>query len=79
MSDKLCDRCAEYAKDCECNEGPQDEGSGAAPCSAVRGYESFIDGNTLTMRFETCDDARRFWEWMMENTEHKQNNKPSNS
>ena len=50
---------------------PQTEGSGASPCSPARGYETFIKGTQLTMNFRTSADAVAFFNWIMENTNHK--------
>ena len=43
-------------------------------CSAARGYETFIKGAELTMRFDTNEDAVAFFDWVMANTHHKKQN-----
>ena len=48
-------------------------GLGATPCPAPRGHETIVDGTTLTMHFDTVRDASAFFDWVIENTNHKQN------
>ena len=56
-------------------EGPLD----ASPCSPERGYETFIKETQLTMNFRTRADAVAFFDWIMENTNHKKQNAPVDS
>jgi hypothetical protein len=71
---KICTCPTVPAADCPFHHQDACGSLAAMPCSAERGYETFIKGKELTMKFQTNADAVAFFDWIMENTHHKKQN-----